>query len=148
MTQGIEFTQEEKDELKRSIVDQMASGDGVTFTLALQLVGKPSRAVAYKWLAEDDEWAAEIANAREASHAGVTDLAQNQIIKMISAGDRKACTYWLDRRGRRQGFTPKIENTINLPGQRTTKISEVQTAEDAADAYQDMLNSTQTNQPA
>jgi hypothetical protein len=113
--QGVAYSPDETNEIKRNILKTFFEGQNVTFTAACLKVGL-SRTVAYEWRDADPEFDAAIAKAQRMSVNNALDLAENKLMKKIHEEDRKSIFFFLERRGGERGYNPKVTTELTGPG--------------------------------
>lgn len=112
--QGVEYTSDEKNDLKRKILEAFMDGVNITLTAACQKAGV-GRTSVYGWRDEDAEFKAAIRQAQLVSLDNGLDLAENKLMKKIYEEDRKSIFYFLDRRGTDRGYNPKLTTITTGP---------------------------------
>jgi hypothetical protein len=107
MPHGVRRSLEEIGELKKKIVEYLATGYGRTFLGACQYVGLGGGSEAYVWRKEDAEFDNAVKTARNVGNENALDVAENVIMDALQSKDLKTTRWFLDRKGVKRGYIPK-----------------------------------------
>lgn len=124
--QGVEIERDERDQICSEIVAAMKEGYGTTFSGAVQKINRVSRAEAYRWMAEDEEFSNAIKEARNVSNSNLVDLAQSNAVTALKNSDPKMTRFVLETLGKNHGYTKRSE--LSGPDGKPIETQEVNEA--------------------
>lgn len=105
MPMGVKRSPEEMDVIKNKIIETMRSVAGATFYASCQ-VACVGVSEAYEWRSEDKSFDEVVKKALHETTELALDLAESKLIKKIHEEETRSIFYYLDRKGRKRGYTP------------------------------------------
>lgn len=143
MTGTNAYSPEEAEEIKKLIVSLIMDSDALTFWGAVKALGDraPKKTALYEWRKADEAWNKQIMEAQKYADLDVTHRCKHKAVEAIELGDGKMIRFWLERKGKDDGFSQRVDvhtNTI-----RPTKF-DPQDDSQASDAYAAMNGASDT----
>ncbi len=94
------------EESKTAMLEALEKYKGIV-TSSAQAVGI-HRSTHYQWLREDHDYAEAVAEIQDVA----LDFVESQLLKRVEAEDTHAIIFYLKTKGRRRGYTERVEHQI------------------------------------
>lgn len=79
-----------------------------------------SRQTIYRWMNEDEQFKSEVTNAMNVGRDSINDLAESQLINLVSEGNLHAIKYWLSSNQARY-VRPRPQTLVDLFDENNSK---------------------------
>lgn len=139
MLEGVKITEDEKEEIKRKILEHLSSGIGRTFYGACQASGI-SVSEAYTWRKESEAFDEAVKAARNIGYENMKDLAEKGVVSLLQKEDPKTVRWFMETKGRDRDYIKRNELTGagGAPLNPLTEPKERPTEEEAFAAFNEM----------